>query len=213
MRRILTVSTPATSADLVTLADVKLELGIAGSADDAWLQRVITSASQAARTYCNRDFVAQTYSEQLFPDREPYPWQTPDSVATIQLSRWPLIGAVTVTCGGGALVQDVDFIAVPELGHLLRRCGAEGLTTWGSSPLTVAYEAGFEDIPVDLQDGVLDLVKGRFYARKRDPGLKSESVAGVWSGEYWLGTGPGGPGDLPTYVAAKLDRYRVPVIA
>jgi hypothetical protein len=213
-RRILTVTTPAGSTDLVTLADVKTELGISGTADDAWLNLTITRASSAAALYCGRVFVVQTYSEQIFPAREHYPEQVPDCLDVLQLSAWPIVGTVTVTPNGAsALVQGTDFLVVTDLGQLLRRFDDGNLRKWDSEPVTVAYQAGYATIPADLQDAVIDLIKGRWYARSRDPGLRQESVDGVWSGTYWFGTGPGGPADMPDYVAAKLDRYRVPVVA
>jgi hypothetical protein len=215
MQRILTVSAPASSADLVTLADVKLELGITSVADDAWLASVITRASSAAAVYCCRDFVVQTYSEQVFPDTEPFPWQVPDDFSVLQLSRWPIVGAVTVTELGAtaALVQDTDFLIVADVGQILRRDEDGKLSTWCSTPLIVEYQAGYAIIPADLQDAVLEIVKGRWYARRRDPQLRQEQIDGVYSATYWFGTGPGGPADMPDYIAAKLDRYRVPVIA
>ena len=57
------------------------------------------------------------------------------------------------------------------------------------------------------------MVKARYYARKRDPMIRQESAPAAWEAAYWFGTGPGGPGDLPVDVAAKLDRFRVAVVA
>ncbi len=214
-RRILSVTTPATSTDLVTLDDVKEEIGITTTVDDAWLGKVISRASQAAATFCNRIFVVQTYSEQIFPDRELYSWQVPDSFDVLQLSAWPVIGTVTATPNGATapLVQGTDFLVVPGLGHLLRRFEDGNLRKWGSEPVTIAYQAGFSTIPGDVQDAALDTIKGRYYARLRDPLLRSEKIDSVYEAQYLMGTGPGGTGDLTDYAMSKLERYRVPVIA
>ena len=98
--RIVSVVSPAAAlfaggqaVDLVALADVKLELALTETADDAWLAKTITRLSAAANAFCDRVLVAQTYSEQIWSWRDPYPWQSPTRVMPLQLSRWPLAAA------------------------------------------------------------------------------------------------------------------------
>ena len=49
-------STPPIETDLVTLDDLKLELGITGTAEDAALQTRITRLSEQIAEYCDRIF-------------------------------------------------------------------------------------------------------------------------------------------------------------
>ena len=79
--------------------------------------------------------------------------------------------------------------------------------------MQVVYSAGYSTIPDDLQEAVILLAKMRYFARTRDPMLRSQNLEGVLDAQYWLGTGIGGQGDLPVDVTEKLDRYRTPVVA
>jgi hypothetical protein len=214
-RVVTTVTTPAGSTDLVSLADVKLELGITGTADDAWLAKVISRASATVGNYCNRILAVQSYRDDIFLDQDrAAAWSTPGFSKELQLALWPLVGAVTVTEDGSLapLVQGTDFVAEIETGLLFRLTTESAIGRW-RLPLVATYQAGFAAIPADVQDAVLDMVKGRYYARSRDPNLRQESVDGVWSGSYWLGTGMGGEDDMSAYATGKLARYRVPVVA
>lgn len=111
------------------------------------------------------------------------------------------------------LAEGVDFLADASLGQLSRLFIDGYVRKWPGLPTIVQYWAGFASIPSPVQDAAIELVKSRWYARLRDPNVKSENVAGVLQTEYWFGTGPGAPADMPNYVASKLDRFRVPVIA
>jgi hypothetical protein len=111
------------------------------------------------------------------------------------------------------LAEGLDF-TVDAMTAQITRLNVDGWgRTWDSVPLIFQYQAGYAAIPPDVQDCIIDLVKMRWFARQRDPMVRSENVEGVYQAQYWFGTGPGTPGDLPAYVANKLDRYRVPVNA
>lgn len=84
----------ADSYDLVSLCDVKGDLGITTTTDDAYLQRRITELSSAAQQYMNRTLQMETVRDQFWPQRDPYPWQLPGGAMPLQLSRWPIIGAI-----------------------------------------------------------------------------------------------------------------------
>jgi hypothetical protein len=112
------------------------------------------------------------------------------------------------------LAEGPDFIVRHDVAHLDRRHRISGtLRSWSSVPIVIEYQGGFASIPNDVQDAAIQLVKARWFARKRDPNVRSENIEGVYQADYWYGTGPGGPGDLPNFVAERLGRYRVPVIA
>lgn len=84
---------------------------------------------------------------------------------------------------------------------------------WSGIPILVQYQAGYSDIPDDLQDAALQLVKAKWFARTRDPKLRSENVVGAYEAQYWFANGPGSEGEFPPDVQAVIDRYRVPTIA
>ena len=111
------------------------------------------------------------------------------------------------------LTEGLDYIVDPVEGQVDRLWYVDGSPkSWGF-PVTAIYNAGYSTIPDDLQEAVILLAKMRWFARNRDPMLRSQSVPGIYEAQYWLGTGLGGQGDLPVDVTEKLDRFRVPVVA
>ncbi len=87
------VLVPAPSILLTDLPTVKEELRIdaQNTDDDSFLNRAITQASSAIEAWCNNKFVVETLRDDLYPQRDPYPYQLPGGVAPLQLSRWPVI--------------------------------------------------------------------------------------------------------------------------
>lgn len=87
--------------DLTDLATIKDELTIQDddTSNDSFLQRAITQASVKIGNYCNRIFQLEAIQDQIYIQRDPYPYQVPGGVYPLQLSRWPLVptGAVTFT--------------------------------------------------------------------------------------------------------------------
>jgi hypothetical protein len=85
--------------DLIDLATLKDDLKVPDSASDAFLRRGITRASTVASKFCNRmlpenSFQAQSYQDQIWAHREPYPSPLVRGLApTLQLGRWPLLGS------------------------------------------------------------------------------------------------------------------------
>lgn len=111
------------------------------------------------------------------------------------------------------LAEGIDFLIDYDYGHVTRLFETDRQPKSWNLPIIAIYWAGFQDIPEDLQDAVVLMLKGRWYSRQRDPNVKSQNVEGVYSASYFFATGPGGQGDLSVDVNAKLDRYRVPVNA
>jgi hypothetical protein len=79
--------------DLIDLADVKEELQIDNKEHDKWLGKTITRCSMLASRYCNRVFQQQTYREQIWAYRDPFPWQVRSGFFPLQLAAWPLLSA------------------------------------------------------------------------------------------------------------------------
>lgn len=207
---ITTVVTPAADLKLVSLSDVKAELGISASTDDAWLTKVIERASAAAVQYANRQFASEVVKDEFWPQRDGYPWIIPGGVRPLQLSRWPVTAVATVTENGETLTADTDFRSDGRVGQLFRLDGSGYTKKWPAFPISAQYTAGFATIPADVQDAVIRMVKARWFTRKRDPLLRQEDVPGVYSASYWVATGAEGGAVTPD-VADLLDNYRVPV--
>lgn len=211
VRSILTVVTPAASYDLTTLAIVKTELKITGGDSDDWLKLQIKNASAAIANYCNRVFQSEKVSELLYVERDAFPYQVPGNVVALQLARWPIVAVTSVTVNGNALDPATDFKINDKVGQLYRLDFDAMPMLWEAWPVVVEYSGGFTDIPADVADACVLMVKKRWYARGRDPLVKVDEVAGVGRQEYWVSTGS--EGAFPPDIADMIDNYRVPVTA
>lgn len=208
MRSILTVTEPASDRRLVTLAQVKAELEVAGSGEDAYLETQIARASARAETYCNRIFAIQTVSELW--RRDPFQWE--EAMMELTLDRAPTVEITSVTTDDRALPED-EFELDAEPGLLFRlRSGQRADWFWFVvRQIVVVYSGGFETIPADVQAAVLGLIKLQRAARTRDPLVKSQSVPGVLDQSFWVGS-IGSDGALPPDIAGMLDPYVRPAI-
>ena len=214
---ITTVITPAASMLLTDLATVKNELQITSTADDRFLDRLIAVASAAIQSYCNRIFAPQTIEDQMWFARDSWPRVVRDDIAPLELSNWPTIAinSVVETIVGVAttLVLGTDFLLDAEHGQLIRLNHLGYPTHWKSSPVVAIYQTGYADIPDDLVEAAMMLIKMRWFARMRDPLIRSQNAVGIFEQSYVMGTGPGGTDDMPAEVTALIDRFRVPVVA
>lgn len=207
---VTTVVSAASSKALITLSDVKLELGITGTTDDTWLTSVIDRASLAAAQYCNRTLVSETVKDQFWPQRDGYPWIIPGGIWPLQLTRWPVSSVSSVVENDVTLTVTTDYLLRSAEGQLVRLDSRAYPKKWPAFTIAVQYVAGYQTIPSDLQDAVIRMVKSRWFMRSRDPLLKQEDVPGVYSAAYWVSTGS--EGAITPDVADLLDNYRVPVV-
>jgi hypothetical protein len=142
MQQLLHVLTPATSQDLVSLADMKMKLNITDTSRDALLQELISNTSELLAKLCNRVFGYEEVDETF--------WQLEDNAQRptqrLYLSRWPV-----VTADITALTQDgADLLAtlntnwfLEELTGTLYR--APSLGPW-LGVIDVVYSGGY-DLP------------------------------------------------------------------
>ncbi len=194
----LTVITPAASHDLTTVAAVKAELALSGSGDDAWLADTITRASATVRRWCNRVFAAETV-------RETYRLARP--VPELLLSRLPVVTIASVTVDGSTLAS-TEYETDTEKGVLYHLDSRRRFLCWSADVIEVEYTAGFtlpgavgRTLPEDVEKAAIALVKAAYFARTRDPLVKSESVEGVGSTAYWVGDA------MPPDIAGALSGY------
>ena len=214
---ISTVTTPASSYALVDLDSCKVRLGVTGTASDGTLNVFIADASAAAIAFMNNPIAVEALSDQIWPWRDTRLGALRSATPELQLKRWPIVAVASVveTIGGVAttLVAGTDYLADPPKGQLLRLDTYGNPRNWNCDPAAVVYTAGYATVPSDLQEAVCEMVKARWYAQTRDPALRSQNVEGVYQAQYWFGSGPGADTDMPPVIEARLERYRVPVIA
>ncbi len=201
----LTVTTPAESHRLTTLATVKAELSLTGgSGDDSYLAELIDRASDMVSRHCNRSFAREAVLET-------FRLAVPERV--LSLGRWPLANILSVTENGDTLTAD-DYEAETETGFL-HRLADDRRTLWATGKIEVSYRAGYalpgqpgRTLPPDAEAAVVALVKDFWFARGRDLAVKAETVEGLGRTDYWRG----GDSSMPPEVAGLLTPYRnIPV--
>jgi len=202
----LTIIEAPVATKLTTRDVVKGELGLTGSGQDDYLDRLIDQASAAITSWCSRVFAAETVRETFhagFLPREAF-----------VLSRWPVIDLLSIEIAGQAqpLAETEQ-----EAGGLLYRVDAGGnRACWPAGRTVIIYRAGYvlpgEDertLPPDIERATLLTVRAAWHAAGRDPLLRSETIEGVGSSAYF-GAGASG---LSAEVEGLLTPYRVVGVA
>lgn len=211
IRRYATVTEPAGSFDLTTVAAVKADLGITGTDNDAYLGVLISRSSDDIASFCNRVFPVEGMRESFYPQREFFSYQVTGGVDELHLSRWPLVSVESVVENGAELVEGADYLVDAENGLLTRLDGLSYPRAWPVWPVVVTYSAGFATIPATVEGACSRLVRARWFARARDPLIRSEQTEGIGRTDYWVSDNPSA-GNLPPEIADALDNFRVPVI-
>lgn len=189
----------AASTALVDLDDVKADLGLSGTADDAFLSRSIARASAAVVTYIGFHPLVETIEDRF--DRES---GACGASQLLQLSKFPVVAIAGVTDAEGTLTTD-DVRLYARSGTLYRLADTGALSRWSALPVTVTYTAGHATIPGDLASAVVQMVRADYHARGRDPAIRTDTVEGIGSWTFFDRTGGAA---IPADVAAALDSYR-----
>jgi len=167
---ILQPSTDPIETDLVTLDELKLELGITGTSEDAALEARITRLSEQIAEYCDRIF-AQIEVEETFAfagglcpqarcnGTEPTP---------LVLMQYPVTEIVSLTRDGVDIVAD-DYDLDAASGLLWPRSGQ-----WAGRIVAV-YSGGYDlpdGAPATLQSAVIEAVRQRRAFSSKDPSIR-----------------------------------------
>ncbi|MDE1914738.1 MAG: hypothetical protein KGJ57_17435 [Sphingomonadales bacterium] len=152
-----TVLVAAATYNLTNLNTARDELSIAANntSKDSWILRALAGVSGMVTTYLRRVLVPEIVQDAFDIQQDPYPYQTPGGFAELVLTRWPVLGVISViqtTAAGSSpstkvMVQGKDYTLDPETGRLLRLNPFTGVvTTWEALPVVVQYAAGFGSI-------------------------------------------------------------------
>ena len=155
--------------DLITLDDLKLELGITGTAEDAALQARITRLSDQIAEYCDRIFalieVEETFAfnsaARMCPHGGPQP-------IPLVLMQYPVTEIATLTRDGVA-IDAAEYDLNSASGLLWPRAGQ-----W-SGRIVATYSGGYslpEGAPATLQSAVIEAVRQRRAFSGRDPSIR-----------------------------------------
>lgn len=204
----LTVTAPADSHRLTTLAAIKGEMRLSGGADDEFLSDLIDRASATIRRWCGRTFALETV-------RETFRLSAP--IETLSLSRWPVVSVASVIEAGNPLAAG-DFETEDDTALVYRLTGSDSRRHWPAGKIVVEYQAGYilpgkpgRTLPEDVERATIMLVKAGWFGRSRDPLVRTEDVSGVLSTTFWVG-GFGEGASLPPDVEGLLSPHRQPSI-
>lgn len=213
---ILTITAPASSARLTTVATARTRMELVDKSKDELLGDYIDQASAAVVRHCNRGaFGRETLSEAFrFGGADLNRYAHHHRPSVIQLTRYPVASIASVTEDSDAPLTAVDYEADLRAGQLFRLDGNDFRRRWcASRKVVVAYTAGYllpgevgRNLPSEIEDATLRLVKAAYFAGNRDPLVKVDETVGVERQEYWVGA-VGENGALPPDVAALLSPY------
>lgn len=220
---ILTVVKASEGQDLISLADLKSDLGIKTDQNDDVLKRCITRASVFAAAYCRRTFngrsalVTETVAELFRSEGFISPFFFGHSPAAFVsdhpaqhkmiLRRRPVQSIVSILEDDVALDPTQDYELDGEKGWLTRLV-SDRPWPWYFLKLQVTYVAGFDltKVPENLKIGVTKIARELYFERKRDPRVKQENVFGVADVSYWIGAlGDGMPEDIALDLAEFIE--------
>jgi hypothetical protein len=222
MIRNLTVTAAAANYNLTAAATFKAECAITGSADDAVIATLIQQASGDIAAYLGRVLARETVVETFRlgdDDCEDY-WRGygqgwarykpgRGGAEPLALDRWPVASMTSVVEDGTTL--DSDEIELKASNGLLYRLSNDVIVPWSGLKVVVTYAAGYSllaGLPFELERACLDLVKLRYYARDRDPLLRSEKILDVTESAWTATTAAATRGGLPDDIARRIDAYR-----
>jgi hypothetical protein len=150
--------------DLVDIDDLKLELGISDSSEDASLALQITRVSKTFADYCDRVFALADVNEifvfdvgEVFKERQP-----------LVLSHYPIVAIHGVTIDGAT---NDDYEYDETTGRIWRAAGS----AWAGR-VEVDYSGGYDlpdDAPPALQWATIEAIRQRRSFSSVDPTIRS----------------------------------------
>lgn len=161
---------------LITLDEAKDFLGSAASEDDL-VQKIINQASWRANKEAARNLVARNYTGD---DAEYY---NGDGTVTLLVRNYPINSITAIyqdsarEWGTDTLIDSDSYCVDPELEG--RIYFTDTTLTIGIRTIKLEYNGGFQSVPWDLREAVLELVQ-YWYREKADKrvGVASRSLEG-----------------------------------
>lgn len=180
-------------SQLCALADVKSYLGITDSNSDAVLTTLISNASTAIESYCNRVFAQATYTETRNGGCGP----------KLYLMNGPVTAVTSVTVNGQSVPPAPDAVSYGFVFDssivYIRPGGYPGEFYKGIQNVTVVYTAGYATTPPDVNQACVLWVAAIFAKRSRID-KKSETLGQQQTQSY--DTGP-----MPAITKQMLSSY------
>lgn len=197
---------------LITLENLKLDLGVARTDSDAVLDRLNDRASAEIEAVVGYPIERASRTHTVEVPRT-LPQYRPD---WIMIPFIPLLDVTKLTVDGVVWFDKGATVPVdPEPGFRFEEWGKiyapDGRDFRGL--VEIEFESGWQitedagpplvprDIPIAFETAVAEIVRGRFHSIDADPNVKSESVPGVYSVTFGS--------DNPSAVAVPASVYSV----
>jgi hypothetical protein len=185
--------------DLVSLDDLKLALGITGTAEDAALQAMITFQSRLIAEYCDRRFGRAEVLETFTFDRGEV-LQTREALA---LSLYPVDEVLEISFA--------DYELDPPTGRLWMPEGASWYGTGWGNKITISYSGGYdlpEEAPARLQKAIIEAVNESRTSGSRDPNIREVAHGDTRISYFTSPLATGSSGYLSAPVIDLIRPYR-----
>lgn len=215
MNSIITVTSQTTMRQLVEPAYARQVMGwTTADISDDLLSSMIDGASAFVESWCDRRLIDETVIEEFILDQP---------VKSLWLSLRPVSASPLVTVVDGTVELTTDQWRLNYDTGKLSPVGVSwwpprfGICNWLSTIVAVTYRGGYTtaqetggtNIPADLRDGTLELLKDHFQSISIDPAVRSEEVPGAWSATYSSGSSSQASASaMPTAAQIRLQRYR-----
>lgn len=177
---------------MITLVNLKIDLGIVGTDQDAKLQRLIDRATKMIQKYCGREFNAIARTEVFKGTGTQY----------LNLKEHPIISVTKTEVNVGSseepVWEEITCYVKKETGQLYIHSGFFR----AENRYRVSYVGGYEPIPYDLEGACSDLV-AFMLADQGKKGLISERI-----GEYSYTKSPITNVIEQSGIREVLDAYR-----
>lgn len=217
MRSTLTIVTPATETDLLTIEEMRAAAGVTDGTQDAALRAIADGITDDIMSACNiaiglggEPTIMQETLLETF-----YDWP---GRCSLVLARRHNVAISSVTINESE-VDTSDYSVNAEDGILYHNCGTycphSRTGFWLGQKIIVGYTAGFTTVPAGLKQVAMELMGSRYSESHRDDFVKSETIEipGVETKrrDYWVGSMPGrssSDGPIPGFLSGRLKRFK-----
>lgn len=157
----------------ITLANLKLHLGITGSGDDTVLTNIANAVEKYVENYCGRTFTSTTYTNEEYEGTGTH---------QLRLKNYPIVSVSKIDYNEDYLENDSDWEQVDADDYWADGYHADrGIITANfifdkyPSHYRITYVAGCSTIPEDLKLAIYELC-GAYYNHRKNAGIDSETV-------------------------------------
>lgn len=183
MTSTLSIASPNTDRSLLTIAGLRSAAGVEGNASDQALLALGRYVSSVITKACRVE-TAGAIPPTLRLETVAQTTVLHSCVESFRLLRKPVIAIASVLEDGETLTVDTDY---REIGGALYRRSSGSASHWAPCvDIVVTYSAGWETVPDDLEFAARKFVSEEWHHGDRDRLLKSKSIEGVSSYEWWV---------------------------